>query len=244
MVQHRTKNGDQPDDYWKLTKDLRSTVNRLSPGAFERAQELFSRKLRGSLDYERCTVKELTRFSLHRQLLKAQEGSLESHRHGDGASSRMESEQEKASLVALLEKADNDQGFDRFLDLPPELRACVYDSYFRLLLEMNDESLTSPLPPPITEVCSVLRKETLKPFYQTCFLDLRFEESSGNYRMAEKESRFFLNAPPSHVAMVRKIKLRCEFRTGGLWFPVAVETDIGTGAVPAKTELLNGTSLT
>ncbi|KAK4496604.1 hypothetical protein PRZ48_012584 [Zasmidium cellare] len=234
MVHYRSEKGNKPDDHWKLEGEYRHGLRYWSREEVDREHDLLTRMRRGFLDYQRCTMKELREFVFQRKLLKTAAGYLKSLKLEQSS----ETEPVKARLVDLLEKADDDQAFDRFLILPAELRAHIYDIHFSWLLEKNDGSLTSPTPPPITEVCSIVRKETLEPFFQTCFLNLGFEDTY-EYKMIKSESRFFLNAPPSQVAMVRKINLYCELVAEASCFPITIEIDPGTSTVQAKTKPLN-----
>lgn len=67
------------------------------------------------------------------------------------------------SIKVRLEQADDDATFDRFLDLPPEIRQIVYQYHF-------DSSLASGEPkykyqPPLTMTSCMIRRETLPLFY-------------------------------------------------------------------------------
>ncbi|KAK5701963.1 hypothetical protein LTR97_004781 [Elasticomyces elasticus] len=83
-----------------VVSDHRDNVARLS--------YLWKRFRGGLLMYQRCSFTELSEFFWQRGL--------------DGPKPRS-----KKSLIAALEKADDQPAFERFLELPPELRAMIYE---------------------------------------------------------------------------------------------------------------------
>lgn len=253
MVQHQTDGFFKHDDYWKLEMQppLQPARYRGDPTGLDdyteygprtldqtRAQDLFSRKECGLLAYELCTPAELMRFLEQRQVVEPGDKILESRSARRQKQTRGKSsleKQEKRELVALLEKADDEQKFDRFPDLPAELRAVVYDLHFAWLMKKNSGSLTSPTPPPppITQVCTQLRQETMQPFYQSCVIRIYFglyrERTSNRYKICERSFDFFQKAPQSHVEMVRHIKILCRYfeRSSGFYLAKFV-VDLGT----------------
>ena len=65
-------------------------------------------------------------------------------------------------LIEALQKADTrGSSFERFLELPAELRAKVYECYVLSL----PQTLRTPLSPPFSRVCSLIRRELLPIFY-------------------------------------------------------------------------------
>ncbi|KAK4496621.1 hypothetical protein PRZ48_012601 [Zasmidium cellare] len=134
----------------------------------------------GRLNYKACTTKELTQFIKERGI-QGPEGA-----------------RKKKELVAVLEAADEEATFDRYLDLPTELREHVASYYMAELVspvygsdlngtgvcmpnadefELKEKRLSTPTQPPLTRTCRLLRKETLPLFYQTGTFDLGFNYS-------------------------------------------------------------------
>lgn len=65
-------------------------------------------------------------------------------------------------MVKLLERADDEQRFDKFLDLPCELRLMVYEIHLEgLELPKGPRSVK---PPPVCRASSLLREEALPLF--------------------------------------------------------------------------------
>ncbi len=68
----------------------------------------------------------------------------------------------RADMIAILEQADDERVFPRFMDLPPELRVEIYGHHFRSF----DEGILA-VQPPLTTVCKLLRQEALPMFYRS-----------------------------------------------------------------------------
>lgn len=103
----------------------------------ERLFDLYTRLRLGFLSYESYDAAELRQFCAARRL-------------------QTDKAKAKRKLVGLLERADDETSFHRFLDLPPDLRNRVYDLHFRTF-EIFDKG--PPLPPPITSASGQLRQE-------------------------------------------------------------------------------------
>lgn len=116
------------DEYWKLdpTEHLRSDEGRdaMAERKFrcprgtkeDRIMTLFRRIDRGLMLYERCSLPELQRFIRDRNIT-IPVCDLKS----------------KKVMIIALEKADDNRTFDKFMDLPPELRASHLRGIFRRL---------------------------------------------------------------------------------------------------------------
>lgn len=76
---------------------------------------------------------------------------------------------QRFELLEVLEEADQNPEFERFMDLPPELRARIYEYYFLSL----KEPLLAPTQPPLTLTNRMIRQESLPLFYATCSFELR-----------------------------------------------------------------------
>ncbi|KAM0703575.1 hypothetical protein Q7P35_009514 [Cladosporium inversicolor] len=125
-----------------------------------RMRELFIRCQRGLLSYERLPSRDLKLFISQR-----------------GLPVTPNQKTTVAALRAQLEQADDDATFDRFSDLPPELRQLICTHYFK--------SLDHPVPsgrdndlrcqPPITFASHDTRRESLPAFYESCVFVVRTE---------------------------------------------------------------------
>jgi hypothetical protein len=147
--------------YWKLNsgvslpnRRLRHRVRsmdlptlRKTPAS--RVRELYIRFQRGLICYEGLSIRELRRFAAQRGLAVSTEATRNSFK----------------ALRAILEKADDDATFERFSDLPPELRQIVFLHYFDSLA---DRKVRYKRQPPITLVSRTLREEALPLFYERC----------------------------------------------------------------------------
>jgi hypothetical protein len=110
-------------DYWKLDHGPRTKQDLLSilepkgraykSTSVAHLRVLYSHYQRGLLSYEGLRASELETFISQRALPP-----------------RIDKRPTVSNLKRLLELADDDATFDRFLDLPPELRQQIYDHYF------------------------------------------------------------------------------------------------------------------
>ncbi|KAK3722717.1 hypothetical protein LTR37_002288 [Vermiconidia calcicola] len=119
----------------------------------------------------------------------------------------------KQKVIQLLETADERPFhvfFDRFANLPPELRVRIYELYFESL-----GALSCPSQPPISKVSRMLRMESLPMFYQTCRIkvkvDLRrapFDEES-RYVLQPQQliRRFFDSLPENKLGSIQRLRL-------------------------------------
>lgn len=108
-----------------------------------RAVELYRRAERGLISYDKCRVHELKHFVKSRRL-----------RDNTAAPTK------KRQPVALLENADDTITFDRFMELPPELRLRVYDYHISSFETVSAE------PVPILQGCRLVRQEARLLFYE------------------------------------------------------------------------------
>ena len=172
---HRSYPFGPPNGYWKLNgyrdlsvNDMRDMLEKrgYDPGSIkdkDRLRESLQRADRGLLSYVKRSNDEL------RGLL-SQRGIPNDFESGGRGS--------RAELIAKLECADYSRRFERFMNLPPELRTRVYDYYFAYF----DKPLHTPVQPPLTLVCSQIRKEALPLFYATCTFDLNLHLRRQSYR--------------------------------------------------------------
>lgn len=112
-----------------------------------------NRKERGLLNYLDCSIQELKNFILSRRIKLPF------------------SKVPRVSFTYVLEKADEERTFSRFLDLPRELRDDIYAKYFDALpvLPLKRHQ------PPLTQVSSLIRKESLSLYYSNCTFTFAFD---------------------------------------------------------------------
>lgn len=163
-----------PNDYWKLNSGKKhgtsTLLHRLEVSNFACKSEhegcarlctLYQRSQRGLLSYDGVPFRELKIFAKQRALPLAV--------------SSISSKLTPTILRAQLEQADEDATFDRFSELPPELREMIFVHYFSSLDSLDSSSAVTGLKsqPPITRVSRDIRKESLLLFYDHCKFTLR-----------------------------------------------------------------------
>ena len=205
MVQFYPITRDSSRDYWKLHPGERYTANilrkllrknnfaTLKSTSIARLRTLYIRSQRGLLSYEGLPLHELKRYAAQRALpaLIGQKNTIK-------------------VLKAQLEMADEEATFDRFLDLPPEIRQIIYHLHFKFL------DTWTPAPkyqPPITLASRGIRHESLPHFYESCEFSIR---TSGSWH-AQKSFSIALYAAARAVvkttsaqnfARIRKMYIR------------------------------------
>lgn len=151
----------------------------------------FNLKDRGLLDYERCTMAELETFIKARRLNLPSEDTCHipdptntielrntrdrPHRSQERAK-RLEATRakaKKAAYIKVLHEADEAIVFDKFFELPPDLRTMVYKEYSDDLSRLPTTLPELPYQPPLTLASSDLRKEALPSFYERATFVLR-----------------------------------------------------------------------
>lgn len=178
-----------------------------------RSRVLYVRSQRGLLSYEGLPLRELKLFA-------AQRGWPV-----DGKATA-------ADLKARLEQADDESTFDRFLDLPPELRRIVFSHYFRSLddrsnhptddyyaIQRHISLLFKSQPPPIASACTQIRRESLPLFYECCEFSISTSPSSlkSFTSRLDRASKAFLKSTSAYnFARIRV--LHCAFRDFSMCF--------------------------
>ena len=230
---------DGANEYWKLGEPRNLELNarrlreRLKPSAYyfhssaakPRLLQLYSRRERGLLSYEAYKIAELRVFCRQRNVQLARN-------------------MKKVEIVSVLEREDENATFDRFLDLPAELRNHVYSLHFGTL-----EIKSPSIPPPITSVSRQLRQESLALFFSTCtptfvFPTRRHLRGYWGARLTKLQiqpgyltSKFFLRAPQTYVGNIRKFHLRSVVCPAGFWVVTTwyVEIEAGSKQVNVST---------
>lgn len=147
-----------------------------------------NRKERGLLDYDNCSLAELEAFIEARRLnppgntnappapSTAATRTFRNTRARQDRNDQLEAARlkaRKAACVAALQAADDTAVFDKFLDLPPELRTIVYQKYH----ESHPPLEAMPHEPPLTLASKLLRYESLPFFYSESTFVLRLREN-------------------------------------------------------------------
>jgi hypothetical protein len=160
MVQLYEDGTNGSNTYWKLdsgvalpTRRLRKRISNMDFATLKkttksRLRELYIRLQRGLLCYEGLPYRELRHFASQRALAVSTEATVSFK-----------------ALKGLLEKADDDVTFERFSELPPELRQNVFLHYFDSLVVRKVRYKQQP---PIALVSRKLREESLPLFYERC----------------------------------------------------------------------------
>jgi hypothetical protein len=151
-----------PRDYWKMRDGqslyyayiLRHELETNNFFAFKntstsRLRALFVRCQRGLPSYEGIPLRDLKRYAAQRALppMDKKVTTL-------------------GAAKARLEQADDEATFDRFSDLPPELRQMIYTFYYTSSYRFGVSNHKSQ--PPITRASHETRRESLPLFYEHC----------------------------------------------------------------------------
>lgn len=150
-----------PKDYWKLDsgfhwqkRGLREKLSKNKHSGFKigcgntaRLRELYVRHQRGLLSFESLPLQELRQFATVRGIT-------------------VDPNAVSTVVKAQLEKADNEATFDRFTDLPPEVRQIIFRHYYESLL--SSIRAVRKYQPPITMVSRMIRQESLPLLYGYC----------------------------------------------------------------------------
>ena len=214
MLQYRYPWTHPSHDYWKLTSrqdiSVRGYKERLNAAKYYYAKsatrlrlaDMLARCERGLLSYDKFDKAELRTFCVQRGLEAGR--SLE----------------KKNDVLDLLESEDEENTFDRFLDLPPEIRNQICSLYFSTF-----EPLRRPYPPPVTYVSRQLRQETLLLFFQTCTFDIGIVSRRGfpwvaplvpqSISVKDVTAQFFKVAPTTWLGSIRRVQLMGVVRAGG-----------------------------
>lgn len=155
----------------------------------------FNLQDRGLLNYERCTIAELETFIKARRLnlpgeetyhvpdptrvFELRDTRDRPHRSQERAQ-RLEATRakaQKAAYIAALHRADDAVVFDKFEELPAELRTTVYKMYHNDLSALGKGSPKTlpelPYQPPLTLISRKFREEVLPSFYEDSTFVLR-----------------------------------------------------------------------
>ena len=225
----------ESSQYWKL--DNRSSLtnavlqDQLKKSSYffrlgapkNRLLDLHSRRDRGLLSYEKYDSATVKEFYVKRNL------------HFGKHARRL-------NFTWVLENADDEITFGRFLDLPSEIRNQIYTLHFE-----SFEPLTRPLPPPITTVYRQIRQETLMLFSQTCTVSISFTPKgltlhTWGMRVLPKMQLWphystqylFRLVPKDLIGNVRKLHLTGVVHPPGYWVETSWDVTLGSGSQQVK----------
>ncbi|KAF7185340.1 hypothetical protein HII31_13319 [Pseudocercospora fuligena] len=158
----------------------------------EKLWDIHCRRQRGLLNYSKYDVEELRGFCTNRGLKLPKAGKNK--------------RQNKNLLIKHLDAADDDATFDKFLDLPPELRVIMFEWHFRDIAPSDRENyyLAETIiraQPPIARTSPLIRKEALDVWYK--MVTYKFYPRSGFY---EAEFDFFLS-PRTFLKRIKNLEI-------------------------------------
>ncbi|KAK5127359.1 hypothetical protein LTR85_006698 [Meristemomyces frigidus] len=160
----RTQSNEEGDRYWQLGRFNHFTKAQLRPFLQAAGYPLKSsttkpvmlgcakRLERGLVCYYACSDEQLQTFARDRALTELA-----------GRPFR------RRTWVEGLMHADDEQPFERFLDLPPELRDEVYGWHMAAF----PDGLLTPTQPPLCRTSRLVLRESLPVFYAECRFDVR-----------------------------------------------------------------------
>ncbi|KAK3702019.1 hypothetical protein LTR37_015133 [Vermiconidia calcicola] len=157
---------------------------------------------RGWIIYQNCTDLDLATFMRERGLMRPETWQPISW------------SERRESIIRFLCRADAELKFNRFVDLPAELRKRVYELYVEALPEV----LETPTQPPLARVSRLLRQEVLPVFYslRTFAIRLVLDESRPRpgWRLDAASSTFLHNLANGQISNIRTIELNVTRRCG------------------------------
>jgi hypothetical protein len=192
------------NEYWKLDSGNRLWSYRLREELREgnypvlksvnntRLRALYVRCQRGLLSFEGMLSHELGLHAARRGLTVAPNAT-------------------STSIKAQLEQADEDAAFDRFTDLPPEIRQIIFQYYMdSTLAQRRPKSIYQP---PLTMTSRMIRQETLPMFFDCWDTELSslFSEPPTivpyKFRPPAETAQFLQSTPIHHLARLKSFTL-------------------------------------
>ena len=154
---------DFHNDYWKSTKYNRFSRETMEAELGSRGYDLTKRVTEQKLhtlmlrvkrdlpNYDACSDQELETSAKDRRVIPTKIIS-------------------RRTLTQALDRADREKTFNRFFDLPAELRNRIYAEYVRDFLQ----PLRQPAQPPLAKVSRQLLREVPPIFHQECIFECEF----------------------------------------------------------------------
>ncbi|KAK4549763.1 hypothetical protein LTR36_005064 [Oleoguttula mirabilis] len=210
------------DEYWRLSTYKRTTTDELRRRLETKGHQikksaskaelitLAHRDDCGHFCYDRCTEAELVKFATVRGV------NIVGVRLQGNIAPGMPPKAPRASstIAARLVKVDNDRTFDRFLDLPAELRNRVYYYYY---ISAFPQKLTLPTAPPLARASKQLETEVLPVFYGTRTIHVTFERHAitmtkyaAEFKATDKTALFLRQLSRESVSEIRSLWVSLE----------------------------------
>ena len=155
--------------------------------------EILQRRDRGLVCYDKCLGRELEVFLKARQVCPQRPARKTADAH-------------RLAMIKALEQDDEAQKFERFLELPAELRKRIYELYFAEFKEV----LRTPSKPPLARTCWQMRQEVLPLFFSSHEFEIHLVLQQGShttFREDDLTHLFFLHLSPSDAANITTLRL-------------------------------------
>ena len=236
MVQFKQHSSEPPcgcrraRQYWKLDTtlsaaqarrylDLKGVVYKKTSSR-SRLDVLHTRVQRGLPVYDKDTLHGLHAHYLQRcsrSPVLVPHSTLMKRFHEPAVSSSAASRAARRSnLISYLERYDEEAGFGRLMDLPPELRIQIFEHYFKDVMADVGENYAGFLTqPPITRVSKIMRQESLHVFLKCCTMSILFVQDvrgpnpmDSRFITGASTTDFLKKAPIECLQAVRKPRLR------------------------------------
>jgi hypothetical protein len=215
MVQFHDLEGRSPGpkDYWKLDTGNDLTIHGLRAALAERnftiltsgnntrRRALYARAQRGLMSYEGMPTRELRRYATQR-----------------GVKIIYVPKATRITIKAQLEQADEDATFDRFAELPPELRKIIFQHHFdsfptteKPKNRTQEQKWKNKTQPPITQVSRLIRSEALPLFYNSYAVQLvsvgHNVHAPYQFERSPATDRFLQNMDAQNLGRVKSIQV-------------------------------------
>lgn len=196
-----------PNDYWKLDtgivlsgRNLRENLREKNFSVLKsvnkaRLRVLYARCQRGLPSYEGMSLRELRFYATRHALTISPKATT-------------------TVIKTQLEKADDDATFDRFSDLPPELRRMAFQYYYDSLpFDTEADNMYAQnvrYPPPVTRTSHMFRRESLPFFYDRCDFGITSTGSSKfPYKLSPcpRTARFIESTAIHDFARIKSLRL-------------------------------------
>ncbi|KAM0715361.1 hypothetical protein Q7P37_008859 [Cladosporium fusiforme] len=133
--------------------------------------------------YEKCEQSELQQFARQRSIQLAETSDV-SHEQ----------------LAKTLRRADETPQFNRFFDLPAELRVQIYELYCS---QFADNFMIPPTSPSLARTNRQMRNKIMPVFYHECTFLLKIKRD----RAYRDTAIFFETLDPAHLALIRNLHI-------------------------------------
>jgi hypothetical protein len=214
------------DFYWRLHENYGNSIAAMREKVEAQGYEIDTKKFkkpdfvkllqrqdRGLLCYNKCSNKELEIFATARKVTC----------YIDSNRSKRVSKLLRDLTIETLMEADEVPRFEKFLDLPIELRTRIYEMYDADL----PETLYLPTKPPLARICHQIREELLPVYlsnHEFCVDFVRYRLDVPVFRGSDQTYIWLSQLSTSDVANINQLKIsvRDRLRKGSLNNPTGV----------------------